>query len=112
MTRSERGHVVLVDFGFSEGVGSNKRPALVVSPDAYYQSRQEIIVAAMTSNVSRELAGDTTLKHWREAGLLFPSMATGILRTIKARLIIRALGALSPHDLERVERNLRLILSL
>ncbi len=112
MTPSKRGQIVLVEFGFSEGVGSKKRPALVLSTDPYHHSRQEVIVAAITSNVSRALAGDTMIKGWREAGLLFPSVATGIVRTIKANLIIKTLGALPHQDLTRVERNLRHVLGL
>lgn len=112
MTPAKRGEIVLVEFGFSEGIGSKKRPALVLSTEHYHQSRQEVIVVAMTSNVSRLLAGDTMIKQWREAGLLFPSMATGIVRTIKANLIVRTLGTLPHQDLKRVERNLRHVLGL
>ena len=112
MTTYKRGDIVLVEFGFSEGIGSKKRPALVISSDPYHQSRQEVVVAAITSNVSRVLYGDTTIKQWREAGLLFPSMVTGIIRTIKANLIVRTLGTLPHQDLQRVERNLRHALGL
>ena len=112
MTPSKRGQIVLVEFGYSEGIGSKKRPALVLSTESYHQSRHEVIVAAITSNISRELPGDTLLKRWREAGLLFPSVVTGIVRTIKANLIVRTLGALPQQDLQRVERNLRHALGL
>ena len=112
MIPSKRGGIVLVEFGYSEGIGSKKRPALVLSTESYHQSRQEVIVAAMTSNLSRVLAGDTMIKQWRAAGLLFPSVATGILRTIKANLIVRSLGSLSHQDLQRVEKNLRHTLGL
>ena len=112
MTPSKRGEIVLVEFGYSEGIGSKKRPALVISTEQYHQSRHEIIVIAITSNVSRLLAGDTRIKQWREAGLLFPSVATGIVRTIKANLIVRTLGTLPHQDLQRVERNLRHALGL
>ena len=112
MTPSKRGAIVLVEFGYSEGIGSKKRPALVLSTEPYHQNRQEVIVVAITSNVSRLLTGDTLIKRWREAGLLFPSVATGILRTIKANLIVRTLGTLPHQDLQRVERNLRHALGL
>ena len=106
MIPSNRGQIVLVEFGYSAGLGSKKRPALL-STAQYHQSRQEVIVAAITSNVSRVLTGDTMIKGWRDAGWLFPSVATGIARTIKANLIVRTLGTLPPQDLQRVERNLR-----
>ncbi len=107
MTLFKRGAIVLVEFGYSEGIGSKKRPALILSTEPYHQSRHEVIVIAITSNVSRLLAGDTLIKRWREAGLLFPSVATGIVRTIKANLIVRTLGTLPHQDLKSVERNLR-----
>ena len=107
MMPSKRGAIVLVEFGYSEGIGSKKRPALVLSTEQYHRSRQEVIITAITSNVSRVLVGDTLIKRWREAGLLFPSVVIGIVRTIKANLIVRTLGALPQQDLQRVERNLR-----
>ena len=107
MTPSKRGEIVLVEFGFSEGVGSKRRPALIISTAQYHQNRHEVIVVAITSNISRLLPGDTLIKRWREAGLLFPSVATGIVRTIKANLIVRTLGTLSHPDFQRVEKNLR-----
>ena len=106
MTLSKRGAIVLVEFGYSEGIGSKKSPALILSTEQYHQNRQEVIVVAITSNVSRLLTGDTLIKRWREAGLLFPSVATGIVRTIKANLIVRTLGSLPQRDLKSVERNL------
>ena len=112
MTPSKRGEVILVEFGFSEGIGSKKRPALILSTEPYRQSRQEVIVAAITSNVSGVLAGDTMITGWRDAGPLFPSVATGILRTIQANLIVRTLGTLPHQDLQSVNRNLRHALGL
>ena len=107
MTAYNRGEIVLVEFGFSEGHGSKKRPALIISSRSYQASREEIIVAAITSNVRRLLVGDTKLDHWKAAGLLFPSVATGIIRTIKGSLITRRLGAVTKSDLQKVDHHLR-----
>ncbi len=106
MTNYKRGDIVLVDFGFSEGAGAKKRPALIISSDNYHKSRQEVIVAAITSNIKRVLFGDTKIDKWKEAGLIYPSLATGIIRTIKVSVIIRKLGALSKQDLQKVQKNL------
>ena len=107
MTGYSRGEIVLVEFGFSEGHGSKKRPALVISSPSYHASREEVIVAAITSNVRRLLFGDTKLEQWKGAGLLFPSVVTGIIRTIKASLIARTLGVLAKPDVQKVHRHLR-----
>jgi len=107
MTNYKLGDIVLVDFSFSEGTGSKKRPALIISSDNYHKSRQEVIVMAITSNIKRVLFGDTKIDKWREAGLIYPSLATGIIRTIKVSVIIRKLGTLSKQDLQKIQKNLR-----
>ena len=112
MTPYERGDIVLVDLVFTQGRGSKKRPALVLSGSAYGKSRQEVIVAAITSNCDRLRVGDSKVKAWRDAGLLHPSLVTGILQTIKGSSICKRLGRLSVGDFANVERNLRKVLDL
>ena len=106
MTNCKRGDIVLVNFGFSEATGSKKRPALVISSDNYHNSREEVIIAAITSNIRRRLFGDTRMAQWEEAGLAYPSLVTGIIRTIKNNMIIRKLGTLSYEDSQKVLKNL------
>jgi len=110
MTKYKRKDVVLVDFGFSEGAGSKKRPVLMVSSDSYNHSRQEVVVLAITSNTKRMLFGDTRIEKWKEAGLLYPSLATGIIRTIKHNLILQKLGVLLEEDFQRVKDNIQKII--
>ncbi len=110
MTNYRRGNIVLVDFGFSEGTGSKKRPVLIISTDDYNKSRQEIIIMAITSNIKRMLFGDTKIDRWREAGLIYPSLVTGIIRTIKMNMIIWKLGILSRQDFQKVQENLRRVI--
>ena len=107
MTKHERGDVVLVDFGFSEGVGSKKRPVLIISTESYHRNREEVIVAAITHNIKRVLFGDTKIDDWKKAGLIYPSLVTGIVRTIKEDMIIRKLGILPQSNLEKVQENIR-----
>jgi mRNA interferase MazF len=107
-----RGDVVLVRFVFSDESGVKLRPALVVSSDAYQRSREEAVVAAITSNVRRQLPGDHRLAHWKEAGLLFPSLVTGVLRTVKQGMIQRKLGTLRAADARAVDASLRAALGL
>jgi mRNA interferase MazF len=107
MTSYKQQDVILVDFGFTEGAGSKKRPALIISSDSYHKSRQEIIIAAITSNTKRVLFGDTKITGWQDAGLLYPSLVTAIIRTIKSSLIIRKIGILSKADFQEVEANIR-----
>ncbi|MBI4492285.1 MAG: type II toxin-antitoxin system PemK/MazF family toxin [Chloroflexi bacterium] len=112
MTACRRGDVVLVEFVFSDESGKKLRPALVISSDAYQHARQEVIIAAITSNVSRHLVGDYLISDWQGAGLLYPSTATGIIRTTKGSMIHRKLGALAQPDMGAFDRVLRQALAL
>jgi len=107
MTKYKRGDIVLVDFGFSEGTGSKKRPTLIISSDNYHKNRQEVIVAAITHNIKRLLFADNEIDKWKEAGLLYPSLVTGIIRTIKDSMIIHKLGVLPQQDFQKAQENLR-----
>ena len=49
MTSYERGAVVLVPFPFSERLVAKKRPAVVVSSDAYHKVSSDVIIAQITS---------------------------------------------------------------
>ena len=112
MTEYNRGDVVLVSCVFSDETGERRRPAVIVSSEAYHKSRQEAIIAAITSRTDRILAGDHLIKDWGEVGLLFPSVATGIIRTIQQCVISRRLGIMSKADMEAINDNLRAVLSL
>ncbi len=99
MIACNRGDVVLVGFVFSDESGRKLRPAVVISSAAYNRAREELVVSAITSNVRRRLFGDHLIDNWRGAGLLFPSLVTGILRTIKRTMIDRKLGVIPKLDL-------------
>ena len=112
MTAYSRSDVVLVGFVFSDESGRKLRPALVLSSPAYHRGRQEVVVAAVTSNIRRRLFGDHVIADWKGAGLLFPSLVTAILRTIKRTMIDRKLGTMPKSDLQAVDRELRRSLGL
>ncbi|NIM12146.1 MAG: type II toxin-antitoxin system PemK/MazF family toxin [Candidatus Aminicenantes bacterium] len=112
MTSYKCGDIVLTKVIFSEGEGVKKRPALVVSSDRYHKNRQEIIIAAITSNIYRSLTGDTRINQWEEAGLRFPSVVTGIFQTIKKDMIDKKLGTLGEEDFRKVKGNLKQALGI
>ena len=112
MTAYRRGDVVLVGFVFSDESGQKRRPVVVMSSPAYHRTRQEVVVAAITSHVGRRLVGDHLIADWRSAGLLFPSVVTGIIRTIKHTMIDRKPGSLAKPDIEAMDRELRRSLGL
>ncbi|HOT29429.1 MAG TPA: type II toxin-antitoxin system PemK/MazF family toxin [Candidatus Ozemobacteraceae bacterium] len=112
MTKCKRGDIALAQIVFTDGTATKKRPVLILSGKQFNDRREEVVVAAITSNTTRKITGDTRIREWKEAGLLYPSTLTGILFTIKKHLLEKKLGTLSPEDLERAERNFREILEL
>lgn len=110
MMKIEISDIILVEFVFSEGIGTKKRPAVVISSNDYNKNRQEIIIAGVTSNMDRKFIGETRLKNWQKAGLKLPSMVTAIVQTIKKQLICKKLGTLHQDDWEMVQENLKKVL--
>ncbi len=109
----DRGDIVFVPFMFTDKPVAKNRPAVIISSSDYHVSRREIVIAAITSQIRRPLfVGDYEIKHWQDCGLPKPSVATGILWTIKARLIGRVLGRMSSTDMHDYERALSHALGL
>ena len=112
MTACKRGDVVLVGFVFSDESGRKLRPAVVISSAAYGRGRKEAVVAAITNKVRRRFFGDHLITEWKRAGLLFPSVATGIIRTVARGIMDRKLGVMGKADLDAIDRELRRSLAL
>jgi mRNA-degrading endonuclease toxin of MazEF toxin-antitoxin module len=112
MMRYRTGDVVLIRFTFTDESRAKVRPGVVLSGDEYNQGRNEMICAAITSNVSRILPGDILVQRWQAAGLLFPSVVTGIVRTVRRSMLARKLGAMDRTDLDAYRNQLRKVLGL
>lgn len=112
MTDYERGDVVLVRIGRPGDEGMMQRPAVVISSQVYHTHRRQLVISAVTAATSRMYAGDQPIHHWEEAGLLFPSVATGVLTTIETNAIVRRIGGLAAEDLEALNRQLTMALGL
>jgi mRNA-degrading endonuclease toxin of MazEF toxin-antitoxin module len=102
-----------VPFRFTNEGPIKHRPAVVLSADAFQQSRAEVIVAAITSNVRRPpLLGDHLIVDWQPAGLPKPSRATAILRTLRHAMVVGQLGMMPSQDLAQIERAIGAALDL
>lgn len=99
MTGSEFGDVLLVPFPFTDQSTTKRRPAVVVSSDAYHRERPDLIILAVTSQARPETAlGEAPVAKWKEAGLLRPSVLKPVLATIESSLVVRKLGRLAEED--------------
>ena len=56
-TTYRQGDVVLVSFPFTDLTSAKRRPALVISPDSLNQLNQDLILLAITSQVTGEEQG-------------------------------------------------------
>lgn len=98
-TGYEFGDVVLVAFPFTNQLGSKQRPAVVISSPAYKQSKPDVILMAITSQVKAKLAFvETPIEHWQTAGLLKFSIIKPVMFTVESSLIRKGLGRLSEVD--------------
>jgi len=71
-----------------------------------------MILAAINKQRWAAVGGRLQIKGWRESGLLYPSIVTGIVRTIQTGMIAGKLGELPAPELHTVEDKLREILAL
>lgn len=105
------GDIILVPFPFTDQTTTKKRPAIVVSSDAYHRERPDIIMIAVTSQVRPATSvWEAAIVKRKEAGLLKPSVVKPLLATVDKSLAIRKLGTLAPTDLDALRNVLRAIL--
>ena len=93
------GDVVLVPFPFTDQAGTKKRPAVVISSDAYNSTQRDLVIMAVTSQLRPSGAlGEALVTGWQAAGLIKPSAIKPVITTIEQLLVIRRLGQLTAED--------------
>ena len=111
-TVCEPGAVVLVLFGFTDGQAAKKRPAVILTGEAYHRSRLDTIMVALTTNLADSYVGDCDLLEWQQAGLPRPTKSKGVIQTIERRMVDKRLGTVTPSDFQRLKDSIRSILEL
>ncbi len=113
MTVYKRGDVVLVPFPFSDQTTTKKRPAVVISSDAYNYVSSDIVIMAITSQTEKAIViGECLIADWQGAGLLKPSAIKPAISTIEKTLVLKKLGRLSHQDLISADTVLKEFLAL
>ncbi len=112
--RTDRGDVVMVDFPFGEGSGSELRPAVVVQCDADNRRLGTIIVAMITKQTAlvgrepRHILIDVSTESGKASGLWLQSVVNcSQLATIRSDRVVRQLGRLSDSLMEQISISLR-----
>jgi mRNA interferase MazF len=103
------GDIVLLDYPFTNAVGSKRRPGLVLLPE----DDGDILFARITSQ-DREGIWDLSIQDWSEAGLLYPSVVRICkMVSLEASLIRKEVGRLTERDRSMVRAALlRLLTSI
>lgn len=109
----QKGDVVLVSYPYTDLITAKTRPAVVISSDNYHIEKPDIILSALTTNISSANSLlDYILKDWSIAGLKFPTAFKPVIVTIDPSLVIYHIGSLSVRDLNEIHNRLRLIMDL
>jgi mRNA interferase MazF len=105
------GEVLLVPFPFTDQSGMKKRPAVVISSNAYNASRRDLVIMAITSQVRQPLGfGEALVTEWQAAGLIKASVLKPVVTTIEQSLVIRTMGSLMADDINTLQRSIEMCL--
>jgi mRNA interferase MazF len=111
MTPFEFGDIVLVPFPFTDQSATKKRPAVVISSNAYNSERPDLIIMAVTSQIKpTAIIGEVIVQDWQAAGLLKPSAIKPVITTIEKPLVIKTMGRLKDNDRMALQEGLKVIL--
>ena len=107
----KRGDVVLVPFPFTDLTSTKQRPAVIISADALNVVRDDVLVAAITSQVPATPAADEfPIPSEQLASCGLPKRSIIRLSKLVAlhqRLVIRRIGAMPDPLLSEVMSRLR-----
>ena len=92
------GDIVLVHFPFSSNIDTKKRPAVVISNLNFNNTKEDIVLLAITSKVDNLTVGESLLKNWKEAGLVKPSAFKSVIFTVEKQFIDKSIGKLTDID--------------
>ena len=108
----EPGAVVLMLFRFTDGQAAKKRPAVILTGEAYHTSRLDTIMVALTTNLADSYVGDCDLLAWHQAGLPRPTKSKGVIQTIERHMVDKRSGTVNTSDFQRLKDSIRSILEL
>jgi mRNA interferase MazF len=95
MTAYRKWDIILVPFPFTDLTAAKRRPALVVSPDSYNKSGQDVVIVFLTSRTDvSPRPGDYLIRFWKESGLPKASLLRMRFATIDREIIVKRIGRL------------------
>lgn len=114
-----RGDIVLVDFPYSNLMGSKLRPALVVQSEVWNQKLDDTILALITSSQRRRIGASTqyvieiSTETGKQTGLRLDSIVQcENLITYEQSNILKILGSLPVSEMQMVDKCLKAALGI
>ncbi len=102
----------VVTSGFPGVVNSKRRPAVVISSENYHRERPDVILALVTTNITKATsATDYILQDWSSANLNRPSAVRIFLFTLP-KYEVTEIGELSDRDWAEVQKRLQISLEV
>jgi len=97
------GEIYRCKIGFTNLTGSKNRPAIIISSKEYNSSRDDVIVASITSKTPESEDLGFEIVDLQLAGLLKQSYIKPVIFTLHKLLIFDKLGELSQNDLPKLK---------
>ena len=94
--------VVVVPFPFTDSSATKRRPALVLSSNAFNQKAQHSVLAMITSAGQSSWLGDCAIEDLDAAGLPTECVIRLKLFTLDHRLVVRKAGNLALSDQKKL----------
>lgn len=103
-----QGDILLIPIPFSDLTSSRRRPVLVLSNSSYNQRTEDLIVAAVTSNLfEKEYSVLFGNEHMKDGTLMvLSSVRVDKIYAIPKYLIIRRFGSVNSEIVEQVKTKL------
>lgn len=104
----KQGDILLIPIPFSDLTSNKKRPVLVLSNDSYNSRTEDIIVAAITSNLAvKDYSVMLTSSDLEEGILKFDScIRVDKIYTLSKGIVISKFGTVKKHIIDAVREKL------
>ncbi|MBU0592089.1 MAG: type II toxin-antitoxin system PemK/MazF family toxin [Candidatus Micrarchaeota archaeon] len=95
--------IILVPFPFSDQSGTKRRPALIISNDKFDGLSSDIIICAVTSNISNDIYSvKIKPEDWKNGLYSESCVKVANICTVDKRLVIKTIGRLSSERFKEV----------
>ena len=101
-------NIILIPIPFTDLTSQKKRPAIIISNDNYNETHEDIVVAALTSNVEPRDFTITLTSDNLEVGTL---KVTSMIRadkiyTLNKSIVLKTFGKVKPDILSKIKDSL------